>query len=63
RYGSGAAPYSKGGHYVGIRGVTSDGRWLIADSASRNRDQNKQWDPQEVLAAGMNIGNLRAVRR
>jgi hypothetical protein len=62
-YGSGAAPYSRGGHYVGIRGITADGKWLIADSASQSRDQNKLWDPQEVLAAGMNIGNLRAIRR
>lgn len=61
-YGSGAAPYSVGGHYVGIRGITSDGKWLIADSASVNRDQNKHWDPSDVLAAGMNVGNLWAIR-
>ena len=61
-FGSGAAPYSTGGHYVAIRGVTENGMWLIADSAT-GRDQNRLWDPREVFAAGMNVGNLRAVRR
>jgi hypothetical protein len=62
-YGSGAAPYSKGGHYIGIRGITAEGKWLIADSASQSRDQNKEWDPQDVLAAGMNISNLWAIKK
>jgi hypothetical protein len=61
-FGSGAAPYSTGGHYVAIRGVTENGMWLIADSAS-GRDQNRLWNPSEVFAAGMNKYNLQAVGR
>ena len=60
--GSGTAPYSSNGHLVGIRGITADGKWLIADSAS-GRDQNRHWEPQEVLAAGMNTELLWAIRR
>lgn len=63
RYGSGAHPYSKNGHYIGIRGITADGKWLISDSAGRDRKQDKHWDPREVVAAGMDISNLRAIRR
>jgi len=62
RFGSGAAPYTVHGHFIAIRGVTETGMWLIADSAG-NRDQNRLWDPREVIAAGMNKFNLQAVTR
>lgn len=32
--GDGASPFTTNGHYILIRGITSDGKWLIADSNS-----------------------------
>ncbi len=34
--GHGALPFTDGGHFVVIRKLTSDGKWLVGDSAHRN---------------------------
>jgi hypothetical protein len=48
---AGSAPYTKGGHCIGIRGITDDGKWLVADSnSSKGEDntKNKQWEPSSI---------------
>lgn len=61
--GGGSIPFTSGGHYIGIRGITSDGKWLLADSGHAEEYSTEyQWDPTEVVTAGMNISNIRAIR-
>ncbi|MBR0482967.1 C39 family peptidase [Candidatus Saccharibacteria bacterium] len=63
--GAGSAPFTKNGHYIGIRGITADGKWLIADSNGQKGKANtaKEWEPQEILNAGMRKENIKAIRR
>ncbi len=35
-------PFTPGGHYIGIRGITPDGKWLLADSNGPTASENKQ---------------------
>lgn len=42
-------PYSSGGHYVGWYGVNGDGRWWIADPASKNGPWNKEGTDRRYL--------------
>lgn len=53
--GSGSNPWTQGGHFLAIRGITAEGKWLIADSY--NLDNNKiEWDPSDILSGvGSNI--------
>ena len=53
--GRGAEPFSSGGHYIAIRGINPDGKWLIYDSSGTDSEANtsKSWDPQELI----NISN------
>jgi len=57
--GSGAAPFTSGGHYIVIRGVSEDGKWKVGDSNGTIGQQNslKLWDPQQILdiANGSNV--------
>ena len=47
--GSGPNPFSGGGHFIGIRGITEDGKWLIFDSAHKGTDNNtRAWNPAEI---------------
>ena len=47
--GSGPVPFSGGGHFIGIRGVTDSGKWLIFDSAHKGQGTNeREWDPMEI---------------
>lgn len=50
--GSGPSPYTSGGHYITIRGVTGDGKWKIGDSNSTIGIENskKEWDPGYILS-------------
>ena len=66
--GQGTSPFTPGGHYIGVRDITDDGKWLIADSNDHPVDSNHpsekgypgkgpenskiEWDPQDV-ASGM----------
>ncbi len=49
--GTGAAPFTSSGHIIAIRGVTSDGKWKIADSNGTIGQSNskKDWDPNVIL--------------
>ncbi len=63
--GKGSNPFTSGGHYIGIRGITEDGKWLLADSAgSRGKEntQSKAFSPNAVVSAGMNVGNIKAIK-
>lgn len=44
----GKGHFTSGGHFIVLRGITSDGKVLVADPASVNRS-NKEWDMSMVL--------------
>lgn len=48
--GQGAAPFTSGGHYILLRGIAADGKWLIADPAS-TKNSDAEWDPQVIIAS------------
>lgn len=48
--GAGALPFSQGGHFIVIRGATSDGKWLIGDSG-HSGTSDKKWDPQQIIGS------------
>lgn len=62
--GSGSAPFTSGGHYIVIRAVTADGKWLIGDSNGDKGAENSktEWDPETILN-GMAKGNVWAVTK
>lgn len=45
--GHGNNPFSQGGHFIGIRGITSDGKWLIFDSG-RDGNSEREWNPSDI---------------
>lgn len=57
--GAGAAPFTRGGHYIGIAGIGSNGDWYIVDSAGGN----KYYSPSAVISAGMRCANVKAIKR
>ena len=57
--GAGTAPFTQGGHYIGIAGLGDNGDWYIVDSAGGN----KYYPPSMVVNAGMKCGNVRAIKR
>lgn len=51
--GTGSEPFSGGGHCIGIRGITSEDKWLVADSGSRERaekSKTQEWDAGHVFS-------------
>ena len=44
----GKGHFTNGGHFIVLRGVTLDGRILVADPNSRERSL-ASWDPQLIL--------------
>lgn len=50
--GSGAAPFTSGGHFIMVRAVTDSGMWLIGDSNGSKGQENskKEWDPVFILS-------------
>ena len=47
--GTGPSPFSGIGHFIGIRGITDDGKWLIFDSAHKGQGTNeREWNPMEI---------------
>ena len=52
--GTGSSPFTGTGHCIGIRGITSDGRWLLADSNGKGGGEantlEKDWDPNSVAS-------------
>ena len=61
--GGGASPYTGDGHFIVIRGVTSNGNWLIADSNGQAgiTNSDKQWNPITILSNAAN--NLYAISK
>ena len=49
--GTGAAPFTDLGHFIVVRAVTPEGKWLIGDSngVAGQENSKKEWDPTEVL--------------
>ena len=60
--GSGPDPFTSGGHCIGVRGITSDGKWLLADSKGNGKEVTleKDWDPQHVFS---NMRTFQAIKR
>ena len=54
--GTGADPYTPAGHFIVIRAVTSDGKWLTGNSA--NFDSSKPYDPAQVIVNMRNAWGL-----
>lgn len=50
--GEGAAPFTQNGHFIAIRAVTAEGKWLIGDSNGSAGGENSQteWDPVYILS-------------
>lgn len=59
--GKGSAPFTSGGHYIGITGKNANGEWYIANSASR-KNNNKYYSPDTVINAGINCNNLKGIK-
>jgi hypothetical protein len=49
--GSGPVPFTSDGHFIVIRAVTEDGKWLVGDSAHPAANTQK-FDPQSILTHG-----------
>lgn len=47
--GKGGLPFTGGGHYIMIRGVTADGKWKVGDSAHRDTN-NQEFNPSTILS-------------
>lgn len=62
--GKGTAPFSANGHYIAVRGKSSDGKWLLFNSAGAGKDPNNLiMDPQTIVTAGLWLNNINAVKR
>lgn len=62
--GSGPEPFSSGGHCIGVRGITGDGKWLLANSAFGSCEEekwNKEWEPSQVYPYMNNFKKLKAL--
>jgi hypothetical protein len=55
--GEGPAPFTSGGHFIVIRGVTADGKWKVGDpDASHVGANTQEWDPAQLVTS-MNKGS------
>ena len=53
--GKGSSPFSEGGHFIAVRGVTSTGKWKIFDSAGKGiENSSKEWEPSAIAGKGAN---------
>jgi hypothetical protein len=59
--GSGPVPFTDGGHFIVIRAVTTDGKWMVGDSAHKDANTQK-FDPQLILSHG-NAGSAYAISK
>lgn len=57
--GQGPKPFTSGGHFIVIRGVTADGKFKIADSA-HNDTSTQDWDP-DFIVSNMRDGGTYAI--
>lgn len=46
--GSGAKPFTSGGHYIVIRGITPSGNWLVGDSGHDDTSE-REWSPNDLI--------------
>jgi len=62
--GTGAKPFTSVGHFIVIRAVTDDGKWMVGDSNGKAGIKNtaETWDPDYILdiANPSNIWALKA---
>lgn len=56
--GTGAVPFTTQGHFIVIRALTPDGKWLTGNSA--NIDSSVPYDPQTVISSGSNSPGFNA---
>jgi len=59
--GKGPSPFTSGGHFIVIRAVAADGKWLVGDSA-HNNTSDKEWDPTALLSS-MADGSVFAISK
>ncbi len=48
--GQGAEPFTSGGHFIVIRGITAEGKFKVGDSGHSDTS-DKEWDAQQILAS------------
>lgn len=59
--GEGPVPFTTAGHFIVIRGVATDGNWLIGDSAHGNTS-TQEWSPEQLIAS-INDGSVYAISK
>lgn len=59
--GTGPDPFTKEGHFIVIRAVTPDGKWMTGNSA--NYDSSKPYDPQQVMQSIIRHGDTWALTK
>ena len=55
--GKGGLPFTSGGHFIAIVGITESGNWIVADSAG-NHTPVAEYDPYQVVSS---MGNAAIV--
>ena len=61
--GKGKKPFSVGGHYIAIHSRNSDGKWVIFNSSSKEDLKHLEWEPSDLVSAGLNPANINAVKK
>lgn len=59
--GSGADPFTSGGHFIVIRAVTAGGMWKVGDSGHSDTS-DKDWSPQQLVSQ-MRPGGVYAITK
>ena len=59
--GAGAVPFTQGGHFIVIRGITDSGKFLVGDSGHLNTS-DQEWDTGPVMA-NMKPGSIYAISK
>lgn len=57
--GQGPKPFTSWGHFIVIRGLTSEGKFMIGDSAHKDTNTT-EWDPEFILS-NMRTGGIYAI--
>lgn len=47
--GKGSLPFTSGGHFIVVRGITADGKFKVGDSGHSDTS-DKEWDPQQLVS-------------
>ena len=59
--GKGPKPFTSGGHFIVIRGITASGKFKIGDSGHSDTS-SQEWDPQAILQS-MSEGSAYAISK